>query len=86
MARIERGERGIQLDEAVLLAQILGIRLDDLVSSSLTVEAKLRRLHLELERRSNRVAMAEHELHQAQQAEIDIRAQIDAVMREDEND
>ncbi|WP_280909305.1 helix-turn-helix transcriptional regulator [Leucobacter exalbidus] len=48
VARIERGERGVKLDEAVGIAQILDTELEALLDSATSIDRALRRQRTEL--------------------------------------
>lgn len=77
ITRIERGERGVKLEEAVAAAQALRIPLAALVSDEPAEDARLRELHTALERERGRMAAAEEEMRQATAAMVHIEQEME---------
>jgi transcriptional regulator with XRE-family HTH domain len=48
LARVERSERGVRLDEAVAIARALGLRLEDMIPSEYSLEEEASRLEQDL--------------------------------------
>lgn len=48
LARVERSERGVRLDEAVAIARALGLRLEDMIPSEYSLEEEASRLEQHL--------------------------------------
>lgn len=48
LARVERSERGVRLDEAVAIAKALGLRLEDMIPSEYSLEEEASRLEQDL--------------------------------------
>lgn len=68
IARIETGARGVKLNEAVAIAQVLEVRLTALVTETDPIDAEVAELKVELEGQESRAAKAIAELEQAQLA------------------
>lgn len=79
VTRIEKASRSVKIEEAVVMASVLGLELADLVTEGGAVAARGRELRRELERQQGRAEAAIHEHQQATSAIIHIEQQLEGL-------
>lgn len=82
ITRMERGDRVVRLDEAVAIADVLGVSLDEMLHEGGEVAAQLHQLQHELQQVEWQAADAKAEAAQARASADAIRQQIAALEAE----
>ncbi|MGO1971624.1 MAG: helix-turn-helix domain-containing protein [Propionibacteriaceae bacterium] len=86
VTKVESGERAVRLDEAVVVAEILQVPLEALVTEKDPVKIEIEELRDRFKEQLARGRQAEDEFQQAQAAMIAIEKQIAALERKREDE
>jgi len=76
IAKIEKGDRGVRLEEAVYAAEILDVPLESLVTGIDPIDARIAELQRQVEEQKERADAAIHEHQQATAAAIHLQQEI----------
>ncbi|MHA7303837.1 helix-turn-helix domain-containing protein [Arthrobacter sp. TMN-49] len=76
ITRIEKHERAVRLDEAVVIAEVLDVPLDALLRDRMNVDEQISELERDLSQASWRANQAKEELERAQEQMLAIRRSI----------
>lgn len=76
ITRIEKHERAVRLDEAVVIAELLGVRLETMLHERESVDDQIAELRRDLSLEQWRASQAEEELQQARDRMTGIRRSI----------
>lgn len=77
ITKIEKGDRGVRLEEAVYSAEILDVPLESLVAGIDPIDARIAGLQRQIEGQSDRANVAMHEYEQATSAVAHLQQEID---------
>lgn len=76
ITKIEKGDRGVRLEEAVYAAEILDVPLDSLVTGIHPIDARIAELQAQIEEQENRAKAAISEHGQATSAVVHLQDEI----------
>lgn len=77
ITKIEKGDRGVRLEEAVYSAEILDVPLESLVTGIDPIDARIAELQRQIEGQGDRANVAMHEYEQATSAVAHLQQEID---------